>query len=132
MLNISPIEEVDIIARILYPHFIYPIKTIQQKAILADYIKSISQTRALLLEVFSLEEPAILAGLTKKDIEHIVKQGILEQKQAIFNAFNHPQKQQKILEIAQAMDIKNQTQENTQRIYEITQYFEDNKIIFTS
>lgn len=132
MQELSPIEEVDIIARILYPHFIYPIKNLRQKALLANYISTISSQRALLLEVFSLEEPAILAGLTQKQIEYIAKQGILEQKKALFDGFNNPQKLQEILEIAKVMDEKSSNaQENTQKIYQIVQYFKNNKIIFT-
>jgi nickel-dependent lactate racemase len=101
-INQSLRKEMDTIGRLIHPHLLYPDNSPE----LSLHITTISQRQALLLKPSTLEEAAVVAGLSSANVVYIFLNDTLEKKELLIKFFKNQEKIQKALELAKK--IKNE------------------------
>ena len=100
--GITLIQEIDTIGRLIHPHLLYPDNSPE----LSGHIATISQRQALLLKPSTMEEEAVIAGLSPANVIYIFLNDTLEKKELLIKFFKNQEKTQKALELAKK--IKNE------------------------
>lgn len=127
--NISPLEEIDIITEIQSPDSVYSVDSQDEKMVFSKFINSLSEHRILLLNNDLFDYPFVVAGLTERHFEAILKDEKYEIKKLLINNLSDSEFLKQVAGFITEMDNRDKTTENSTRFKNVMQYLRDNRFI---
>jgi hypothetical protein len=125
-------EKVKIREGLKEPHFSYIESKLLNRTKVAFSILQRKEADILLVDSYGFSIDSVFAGLSEKNIEYIAKNGPKNYKNNILKILGDQGMLKGVFEIAQAMDedMNGDTTRNQERVRNVIQYIEDNKIAF--
>ena len=128
-LNLTILEEIDIVTEIESPEFIYSIDSLTEQVAFSKYINLLSGKRILLLNSRLFNIPFMVASLKEHHIETILKEEALIMKNYIMINLSNPDFLKQVFEFINEIDRREKTTENSTQFKNILQYLRDNKSV---
>jgi hypothetical protein len=124
--------EDNIIEKYSLPYIHFPQDSMSGKKMLAWHINNLPEDDLLLSPSTAFSYSSILAGLSEKHIEYFAKKAPRDYRAELFSSFSQEYKIKEVFEIAKAMDadLKNNSTKNQERIKNVIQYINDNRVVF--
>ena len=131
MLNIDEVRE-KILDKMATPHVFFPQDNLVQKKMLASYIHSADNELLLVPTTFIFSYPAVIAGLTEKQVEYVAKNAPAVYKKELVSSIENTFVVKDVMEIAKALDedLGEGVAKNQERVKNIIRYIKDNKPVF--
>jgi hypothetical protein len=131
MISLENIED-DISEKLALPYIYFLQENFQQKAMFARYILSLDVETVLLPSCYIFSYPAVLAGLSEIQIEHVAKNAPADYKKELYECVRDDFRIHEAFDIAREMDddLGQGRTDNQLRLKKILQYINDNSLAF--
>jgi len=128
MLNANDFIKEDITDKLIFPYIFFQQENVEQKIILANYIKRLDFVSLLLPSSTCFSYDSIVAGLSEKHIEFITNNAPMNYKKSILESLSKKYKIDEIFEIAKVMDedLGSNSTQNQNRVRNVIRYIKDN------
>lgn len=130
--DLSALEEFDAQRKIQFPHLLHEASSLSDKKNIAYVVLAKSADEILLVSPSGFGEATVIAGMTEKNTEHLVKFAPREYKENLVSAIADSYLLNDVWEIVSAMDDDegNVSTKNQDRIKNVIQYIKDNRAAF--